>query len=180
MINLIPNEQKKKITVNFYYKIITVVFFMFGTAVLVATFLILPSYVLSSIKLDITVQKLDSQNKEPIPEVDQKTLSVLNALNSKLDLLEKSEKGKYLVSNKIINEVISKKVDGIKINHISYDSSATGQKIVNVGGIASSREKLLLFRQSFEDYAAFKDINLPISSFIKGSNIEFNLSLSPL
>jgi len=180
MINLIPNEEKNKIAVNFYYKLVTVVFSMFGLAVLFATFLILPSYVLSSIKLDISAERLNSQSKEPIPEVDQQTLSILNALNSKLDLLEKSEKEKYLVSEKIINEVVSKKIDGIKINHISYDNSATGEKTVTVGGIASSRERLLLFRQSFEDHSAFKNINLPIASFIKGSNIEFNLNLSPL
>ena len=76
MINLIPNEEKNKIAVNFYYKLVTVVFSMFGLAVLFATFLILPSYVLSSIKLDISAERLNSQSKEPIPEVDQQTLSI--------------------------------------------------------------------------------------------------------
>ena len=60
-----------------------------------------------------------------------------------------------------------------------YENDATKGKKVTVLGIAPSRELLLLFRRALEDDVAFKKVDLPISNFVKGSNIEFSLSLIP-
>ena len=68
----------------------------------------------------------------------------------------------------------------IKINQISYENNLLKGKIINIKGSAVSRERLLLFRLAFENDANFKDVDLPISNFIKGSNIQFNLSLIAL
>ena len=45
------------------------------------------------------------------------------------------------------------------------------QKIIN--------ERLLLFRKALEDNTAFKKVDLPISNFVKGSNIQFDINLIP-
>ena len=50
---------------------------------------------------------------------------------------------------------------------------------IGVQGTAPSRETLLLFRKALEDDVNFKNVNLPISNFVKGSDIKFYLSLIP-
>ncbi|MEK7572421.1 MAG: hypothetical protein AAB493_01000 [Patescibacteria group bacterium] len=179
MINLIPIEQKKKIVMSFYYKLAVMVFFMFGVSVFMASFAILPSYILSSMKKNIVNQKLEIQALEPIPKLDEQTLATLNSLNSRLDLIEKIKDDKYIISQKVIKEVVSRKISGIKITHIFYENNPANGKKISISGIASSRERLLLFRQAFEDYTVFKKVDLPISNFVKGSNIKFNLNLIP-
>jgi Tfp pilus assembly protein PilN len=179
MINLIPIEKKKKNVVNFYYRFTAVVFFMLGISALVATFALLPSYVLSSMKKNIVNQKLEIQALEPIPKLNEQTVTTLNSLNSQLDLIEKIKDNKYVVSQKAIEEIISRKISGIKITSIFYENSPVNGKKISINGIASSRERLLLFRQAFEDYSVFKKVDLPISNFVKGSNIKFNLNLIP-
>jgi hypothetical protein len=68
----------------------------------------------------------------------------------------------------------------IKITQILYDNTvAKGDKKVNIQGTAPSRERLLIFRQALEGNPAFKKVDLPISNFVKGSNIQFSLSLTP-
>jgi hypothetical protein len=180
MINLIPIEKKKKIVANFYYKFIALAFFVFGLSILVASFSILPSYILSSIKKNIVNEKLETQKTDVIPKLDEHTLSVLNSLNSELDLIEKSKNNKYIISERVIKEVVSRRISGIKITHIFYENNSINGKRISISGIALNREQLLLFRQAFEDYSVFKKVDLPISNFIKGSNIEFNLSLMPI
>ena len=120
------------------------------------------------------------QKSEPIPKLDEQTVAVLNNLNSKLDLVEKIKENRYLISEKVIKEVVSRKIPGIEITHIFYENSPINGKKISISGLASSRERLLLFRQSFENYTIFKKVDLPISNFVKGSNIQFNLNLTPL
>jgi hypothetical protein len=52
-----------------------------------------------------------------------------------------------------------------------------GEKI-SISGRASSREVLLSFRRTLEDNPAFSKVDLPISNFIKGSNIRFYITLT--
>lgn len=179
MINLIPIEEKKKIVNGFYLRFVTVLFFMLGLSVFIALFSIVPSYILSSVKKNIINEKLNVQISEPLPKLDEETISILNNLNSRMSLIEKNKEDKYVVSQKVIKEVVSRKMIGIKITHIFYENDPKNGKKIGISGIASSREQLLLFRQSFEDDTVFKEVDLPISNFVKGSNIQFILNLIP-
>jgi hypothetical protein len=179
MINLIPNQEKKRKVKDFYFRLGVVFLAILGFCIFIATLAILPSYFLSSVKKNLANERLEAQKNEPVPVVDQDSLKIMEELNWKLNLIESSEKNKYLVSEKIINEIILQKMSDIKINRINYEDNLASGKEINIHGIAPSRERLLLFRRALEDDVAFKKVDLPISNFIKGSNIEFYLSLIP-
>ena len=178
MINLIPIEKKKENAINFYYRLVRVAFFVFSFVVFIAAFTLLPAYFLSSVKKNISNQKLEAQKAETIPQLDEHTVSILNSLNSKLDLIEKTKDNQNIISDKVIKEVISRKIHGIKITHIFYQNDPANGKSISVSGVAGSREQLLLFRQSFEDNKLFKEVDLPISNFVKGTDIQFYLNLT--
>lgn len=179
MINLIPNEEKKRKVRDFYFRLLVTFFTVFGFSIFIASFAILPAYFLSSVKENITNNKLEIQKKEPVPLLDQKTLDSVNDLKDKLNLIEKTKTSKYLLSQKIINEILLEKMAEIKITQILYENNPVQGKKISIQGTAPSREVLLLFRQALEDNPTFKSIDLPISNFIKGSNIQFYLSLIP-
>jgi hypothetical protein len=179
MINLIPNEEKKLMAKNFFYRLATVFFMALGFCMLIASVTLLPSYFLSSTKEDLITKKLEAEKAEPIDLLDQQTLKTLSDIDNKLLTIEKSEKNKFVVSERIVNQIVSKRISDVKINQIVYENSDTGEKIINIYGTASSRSRLLVFREILEENPLFKQVNLPISNFIKGSNIQFSLSLIP-
>ncbi len=180
MINLIPNEEKKKMSKDFYFRLVTVLFVMLSISLLIASIVILPTYFLFSTEEDSIDTELELQNSESIPLLDQNTLVVIKDLGNKLNLIEDTQKNKFVFSQKVINEIILKKIPSIKITKISYQNNPqTGRKI-NISGKAPSREVLLSFRRALEDNVAFSKVDLPISNFVRGSNIEFYLSLIPL
>lgn len=179
MINLIPNQEKKKKVKDFYFRLGVVFIAMLGVCVFIAALAITPSYFLSSIEKKLANEKLETQNGEPVPAADADSLKIMENLDAKLRLIEDSEKNSYPVSKKIISEIILQKMPDIKIARISYENDPISGKEVNIHGIAPSRERLLLFRRALEDDVAFKSVDLPISNFIKGSNIEFYLKLIP-
>ena len=178
MINLIPNEEKKKMVKDFYLRLLVVFFLVLSFSVLIAFVSILPSYFSSSIKKSLASQKLATENNSPTPNTDKDTLSAIANLNSKLTLIENAEKNKYDVSKKVIDEVIAHKMPDIKIDEIFYQNDSTGKNI-RVRGIASSRERLLLFSQALQNDPAFKSVDLPISNFVKGTDISFFLNIIP-
>ena len=178
MINLIPNEEKKKKVRDFYFRLFVVSLFVLSFSILIADAVFLPSYFIASAKKNFINSQLTTQKAKPLPEVDKEILSQISDLEKRLTLIENTRKDKYIVSARVINEIIFKKISDIKINKISYQNNLTG-KIIRVSGTAKSRERLLLFRRALEDDPEFKKVDLPISNFIKGSNISFFLTLIP-
>jgi hypothetical protein len=180
MINLIPNEEKKQMARGFYLRLLVVWFLVLALAFFVATISLLPSYLVSSAKREIAFNNLNVQKNIVLPVIDQNTLTTINDLNTKISLIEKVNKDKFVVSEKVLNEIILRKIPEIKIIQISYEKGDSAEKKVKIHGQASSREKLLAFRQLLEQDPFFTNVNLPISSFIKGSDIVFDLSLTVL
>jgi len=179
MINLIPNEEKKKMSKDFYLRLVTVFFIMLSMSLLVASVAILPAYFLSSAEEYSINAKLALQDNEPISAPDQNTLTTIKDLKIKLNLIENAQKNHDIFSEKVINEIILKKMPNIKITEISYKNDPKTGKKIDISGRASSREVLLSFRRALEDDTAFLKVDLPISNFVKGSNIKFYLSLIP-
>jgi hypothetical protein len=177
MINLIPNEEKKKKVKDFYFRLAVVFFMVLGFSMMIATVAIMPSYFLSLVKKNLVNTLLEGLESNPISSRDQETLNTINDLKNKLKIIEGTQKSEYSISKRVINEILVNKMPDIEINEISYESISPGGKLVSIKGVAPSRERLLLFRRALEDDVAFKKVNLPISNFIKGSNISFSLSL---
>lgn len=180
MINLIPNEEKKKMARGFYLRFWAVFFFMLGTCSLLAAFAISPSYLLASFREKLINESLAVQKNDPLPEVNQRALLVAEDLNSKLNIIDQARKKKFVVSERVISELVLNKMADIKIRQIFYEVTPAGEKRVKIQGTAPSRERLVVFRRALEDSLAWQKIDLPISNFVRGSNIEFTLTLTPL
>jgi len=179
MINLIPNEEKKKKVKDFYYRLSIIFFEMVAFSLFVASVAILPSYFVSLVKKNFINTMLENQKNEILPPSYQKTRTVLNDFKNQLKLVENNQQESFLLSDKIIREILLKKIPEIKITEIIYDSTTNLGKVITVKGMATSRERLLLFRQALEMDVNFKKVDLPISNFIKGSNIQFSFNLIP-
>lgn len=179
MINLIPNEEKKKIAKHFYFRLAVVSFLMLSLVICFTIMTIIPSYILSKAKENIADTKLATQKNEPVPILDQNTSLAIADLDVKLGMVEKLQGDKFLVSERVISEILESKISDVKISRISYESDVVKGKKIGIDGEAPSRERLLLFRQALEDNQAFQSVDLPISNFVKGSNIQFHLNLVP-
>ena len=179
MINLIPNEEKKKMTRGFYFRFLAVIFIMLGAFFLLFSVAVSPSFYLVSSRENLVNENIAAQLNEPMPETSLGTLSAAQDLEKKIGLTQTSIQNKFPVSEKVISEIVLHKMPDIKITQIFYEVTAAGEKKVTIKGNAPSRERLLLFRVALESSLAFETVDLPISNFVKGRNIEFSLNLTP-
>ncbi len=163
----------------FYYKILVLFFIASGFSIFVLSVSLSPSYFLSRTKVSFIHTKLETQKKEAVPVPDRQTVADIASLDKKLQVIEKTENTSFIISEKVINSIIRKKTFEIKISKISYQTDSIKGKNIIVGGTSPSREVLLLFRKALEDDPTFKNVDLPISNFVKGSDINFSLTLTP-
>jgi len=180
MINLIPKEEKKKMIIDFYYRLAILFVVMLDFCILVAFFSMIPSYFISSMKYSLISENVENQKLEPLSLQGKESLALIKDIDNKLVVVEKFEKNKFLLSTGVINAILLKKRSDIKITQILYENNEKSGRKISLTGIAPSREILLLFRQTLEDGSSFKNVILPISNFVKGSDINFSLSLIPL
>jgi hypothetical protein len=176
MINLIPKEERKRMIAAFYYRLAVLFFLVLDFCILVLFISMLPSYFLSSAKMAAVNTRLDS-GQNALPASAGETLAAVSDINGKLGLIENAEKNKFSVVQKVINAVLLSKRSDIKITKILYESD--GGKKISITGTAPSREVLLLFRTALEGNPAFKSVDLPISNFTKGADIQFSINLIP-
>jgi hypothetical protein len=179
MINLIPKEEKKRMTRDFYCRLLILFLLALDFCLLIFFIGLLPSYFLSSVKNTLTETKLENQKKEQLPLLGEQSSAAIKDINSELDLVEKSEQNKFPISVKVINAIILDKRPDIKITQILYADDPVSGKKISILGIAPSREVLLLFEETLENNPVFQKVDLPISNFVKGSNIQFYLDLIP-
>lgn len=179
MINLIPNEEKKKIRKDFYMRVVIVSFFVLGLSILVSNIMLIPALFYASLEKKLAQNHFDQNQNKLSLDLGENNKAIIENLENKINIVKKAKENNFLVSEKVINVLLNKKTEGIKINQISFTSDEAKGKIININGQALSREKLLFFKKNLEKDGNFKNIDLPISNFIKSTDIEFSLILIP-
>lgn len=178
MINLVPNNEKKIMKKDFYLRLIVMFFFMFGFCILITSILLVPSYYVSSLKKRNALDNLEYLRSFSLPSLAQDSMNDIQELNAKLALFEKAQKEKFFVSFNVLDLVLLKKIPGIKITQMSFNTDIQGGKSLDLKGVSNTREDLLIFKKNLEDNGVFSSVNLPISNFVKTSNIQFSINLS--
>ena len=84
MINLIPIEEKKAIRIDFYIRVLIILFLMLGFSIFAGAVAMLPTYIYSHSKASDLNKKFETQKNEIMPQVDQQAQSDINNLNNKL------------------------------------------------------------------------------------------------
>ena len=175
MINLIPLQEKKKIQKDFYLRFTIVAFIVLGLGIFISLILLTPSLFYSSIQKNLIKTQVENLKNNNVIGVRSEYASVISDLNSKLGIINTSKDNKFVISESIIKQTVLSKTSGIKITEINYFSDIEKGKILELRGEALTRENLLFYKNKLSENPNFKEIDLPISNFIKSNNIQFNL-----
>ena len=136
-----------------------------------------PSYFFSISKSNLSEQRLESFNLEN-PEIATRNLDkTITNINNKLVLLSRSQSSEYPVYEKVIDNLLASKTQGIIFSQILYGQTSLTTRVLEVHGKAQSRDALSALKSSLETNPNFTEVNLPISNFIKKSDINFTITI---
>lgn len=175
MFKLLPEEQKKLVKREYYLRIITTSLFLLLLATILASAFLYPIGILSSYKVKVARETLDSGQADEILSGENSLGPVLKTAKDELDMLNQFQPAVswYLLLGRLINE----KPKGVVINHFDLAKGKTvNELLIKFSGLSDSREALLSLVKNLERQSIFSKIILPVSDLTKNKDIVFSLT----
>tara|TARA_B100000745_G_scaffold254646_1_gene177096 strand:+ start:1486 stop:2025 length:540 start_codon:yes stop_codon:yes gene_type:complete len=174
MINLVPEEAKKFVKIEYWSRLIVLFNIALSIVGVVAIVLLYPSYVLLDSQLSAYVSKF-TETEEMQAEIEALESELL-AANDLVAQLKNSFESTTLSE---LIEVLDELGQGINVNYFEIVRVDREIKTIDVAGIASSRNSLSEYSKAVTDHPLFKEVNIPISNLAQGQNVSFQISVVP-
>lgn len=177
MFNLLPESEKERILQEYNHRRL-IVFLVFVVATLcMALVALFPSYVLSSVKLsDVEVDIATVQQSREFQKADKLQATLVES-NEKLSVLQY---GHTSVSvQDLFMRINESRNKSIRLNGLMYTKaeSVDAHPSISVSGVAQNRESLSQFVTVLQKVKHFKEVTLPVSSFTKDVNADFEIEI---
>lgn len=175
MLHFLPKENKKKVVTEYILRNAIFLFIFTAISVCVLIFLFLPSMFFSQLRSQTISNQLKSV--EQTGTINSKdTVTLIKNINITVKAL--SDQMSYIPLSSVIQGIIFLKNNDIKISGISITVNADNTKNVTITGSSNTRDSLTLFNQNLRADDSFSNVTLPISTFIKDTNISFTMTLN--
>lgn len=175
MTNLLPQPEQMAIKKEYKYRRAVVAVLMFVCAVAVSAGFLLPSLILSNIKLKTIGSEAEKARIANEQKVKNSASAVtLKETESKLALLSAAGVGGSVVS--VVDLITKDKSPNIRIKDISYEGGESGKIVIS--GLSKDRESLTNFLHQMQAISIFKLVDLPVSNFAKDKDISFSMQIS--
>lgn len=174
MINLIPQFAKKKVTTEYWLRVITVWFVLWSVALIVAMTLLFPVYIFTSVQANVNAESARTAEE-----------SVASFASVSKELEKASLQARYAIednrstrAHQYITLFNSLDGSGVAITSINFSKDTKGAKPVSISGLADNRESLAAFRDRLLAEDSVESVDLPISNLAKDKDIIFNLTVT--
>lgn len=176
IINILPEKDKKFLLIEYWERFFTTFLFLSIIVLIWASILLFPSYLFSQTKENLANKTLELFNKQNPELINMDINKSIENINLKLNILNNG-KADYNVSNKVLDNILSSRIDGITFSQILFNKKVSGDSLVEIHGFAKDRDSLRGFKNKLESNENFFSVDLPISNFLEKTDLNFTISL---
>lgn len=175
MLNLLSTTEKKKVLVEYRLRLAVASVFAVGSLVTTSVILFAPAYLLAISKNTAAETQLAALEKKYGDSKQEKEIGAqIRDINTKILLLLGTDTSARMLPTEIISKILNTKKTEIKIIAITYDANTSQERVV-LTGTAKDRDSLADFIAELKKDTAFTGVTLPISSYVKSTNIDFSI-----
>ncbi len=173
MLELLPKENRKRVAIEYTFRISNIALIFLFSALILLTLLFIPSYYWSTYRNENLIHQLDLVSFKA-DDHDNPT----NLIRTVNNLTKALTYGKALpvIPTEEIQRITSLKGKGIKISTINLVQNDTYSESFSLSGIAETRNDLINFQKRLKDEKGFGNVVLPINSIIKNTNADFTIT----
>ncbi len=176
MLNFLTQNIKNKVINEYSLRLVVVLLIMILIVVTFLIILFLPSLFISTYK-SIAI---NDQYKTTMSNIKKDSLNSIEIVKEKNNLISalshNNSKDISTSTSELIEKIFLLKNENIKISSISISNTLEEVKLI-IGGISKTREGLTLFNKALKNSQYFDKIILPVVNLLKGTDIEFNITL---
>ena len=175
MANLLPTKEQKHIYSERRNRFIIVVLIGLLGSMLIATLLLLPSFVLTSSSLAQAHVQLESIQKLSDLTRDTDANAQVTQLEADVHNLQETMSNESALST--LDDILGRITDNVQVQVITYRH--VGENVVlTLGGRAGTRDALLAFKDALENSTQIASVDLPVASLADRYDIAFTLTLT--
>ncbi|HEY9585847.1 MAG TPA: hypothetical protein VJJ02_04645 [Candidatus Paceibacterota bacterium] len=172
MINLLPEDEKKKLTRERRVRLgVVMLWCVFALEMLTLLFFTPAYYVLYLNTEDLT--QAISERRALTPKGTNEAQASLAKIKKEMALLQPSSGIADVLPSVLFGEVVAQKPQGVTLNVLTY-TRATEDVTIQLSGIALVQEDLLAFRRNVKTNPRVVDFKYGSSFITKKTDIDFN------
>lgn len=175
MINFLPEKNKKEVMTEYSFRVTSLFLIILSLVVLLVLIFLMPAYTLSIYRNGVISEQLAMTKNSTLNQNDD-SLNEVKKINEIVKVLSPVTVAQKPVSD-FIKSVLSIKGRGITISSITYDLDASQNMKLSFKGFSKTRDDLTTFVKDIKGLNLFSSVDLPISSLVKSSDIDFVISL---
>lgn len=176
MLNLLPQENRKSLKREYYFRLLVVVaIFILIISAFSGLFLI-SSFMISVSRQDVALSAQDQLKKIEAQQASADIKTALIKAKNEMALVGKTDGTGSMLA--ILTLALSHKVNGDAITGITIDKTNSAGPLITLSGTANDRQSLVAFSNALDAEPLFTSVNIPISDFTQDSNIPFSLSFN--
>ncbi len=176
MLNLLSQEQKAILKKDYSLRRTIVWLEAIIVAMLISLVLLTPSYFLTKIRAEQA--KVDLENNKRILDAKLPPAEMVAEIQAAVRVTQDL---RPLVERRSVYDLVKifeSHPPQIKILKISFLEQTDGISRFIVDGRANDRESLTAFGRALEGRVEFATVDLPVSNFVKESNINFSMTIT--
>ncbi len=180
-VNLIPPEEKKKNRKRYLLRLGTTGAYVAVFLMIANLALLMPSYIMARSKMSIAETRIENttgMSAEERARIENETELSIKELNKKLEPFSVDTKtpSAIIPPSQTISKILEIKDSTIKVQGILYEKTADRERFV-VTGKSAHRDNLAQFVEVLKKDSFFTKVELPLSSYVKSTDISFSLVL---
>ncbi len=182
MFALLPPAARDRVRVEYRLRRVTAWVVALSGVLLVGVVALIPSSIIASSRhLDASTRTSTLLGSAGVQD-SQNLAQWVIATNKRISFLAPDKN--LNVPYELFLTILGQRTAGIKLTTLSYDTD-TDKKgnltvTLKINGTAADRASLLGFQSALNDLNQFSKATVPVSTFTKDSNIDFDLTLTPL
>lgn len=172
-MNLLPQQEQSRIRKEYYARLVIVMLFGVAAAVAVALVVLVPVYVSLFAKEKSAAAETEAL-QSALAKEDGTVRAALESFRKEFAMLSLTDEGR---ATTLITRALDKKGNDITVTSVVYDKRGAEESLA-LGGTASTRAALLLFQKALEGEYVFDHVNIPVSNFVRESDIPFTIAVT--
>lgn len=174
MINLIPPEAKKRVSKEYWLRVLSVWAIACSAALVASVCILVPAYMLITIQIGAN-ESVSQAASERVTEFESVTKELTLANQKSRAILDNN---RFASISPYIAMVRAHENGGVRVTQVTVSRTKDGFSPISVSGEADSRQALAAFRDRLLSESNVSGVDLPISNLAKDKEIQFSLTIS--
>ena len=180
MSNLLPVQEKKHLKLLYKKRFGVVALRACMVLCLAAALCLVPSFIYSKNEESDLLAKKAILDKQATGELKQSLISAIADINTRLAVFNQQDFSSPVVGS-FINPVLQAKTSSVSLTDMTYVVNPNANiATVTLSGVSTSREAILSFADNLKHMSGVSNVDVPITNFIKESNMPFTITLTVL